>query len=118
MIKRHILNLTTDSSGNASGSTPAINGFLESIRYIKNNFTDGVDFTVTIPGLAAVNLWVESNVNASAQRFPRSAAHDSTGTAITGAWPRFALAGDVVTVAVASGGDTHSGQFEIITSDC
>ena len=42
------------------------------IQYVKTDYTDGVDFTITTE-TTGQTLWTESNVNAAAVKAPRQA---------------------------------------------
>lgn len=115
----HSVALTTDASGDATGYTEAVNGPIHTVRYVKGDFADGVDFTVTLERTGEA-VWSESDVNASATRAPRQATHGVDGSAslyaATGE-PVEALivaANDRIKVVVASGGDTKSGTVHFI----
>lgn len=110
------LSITTDSSGDGSATTPVLNGLLRRIAYVKTDFADGVDFTLT-DGFGTT-LLTGTNVNASAAYHPRQATHGADGSASL-----YAASGEPVesdypvsgtlTVTVSSGGDTKSGTFHI-----
>lgn len=117
-IRRFVVPVTVDASGDATAYSPVLSGSLISFRYVKDDFADGVDFTITAEDTGET-LWAESNVNASATRHPRAATHStagaaslyaSGGTAVNG---KIALSQDRVKIVVASGGNATSGTFHI-----
>lgn len=114
--------ITTDSSGNATAYIGPLSGYLNQIRYIKTDFADGVDFTVTSENTGQT-LWGENDVNAAAQRQPRMPTHSTAGVAALYASggvavnDRIALANDRIKIVIGSGGNTKSGQFEVIVDD-
>lgn len=119
-IQRFSKTVTTDGSGDATAYTDPVNGFLEQVRYVKTDFADGVDFTITSEDTGET-LWAESNVNASATRAPRQASHGTDGAAAL-----YAAAGAAVNdkiavsgrikIVIAAGGDTKTGAFHFTTS--
>lgn len=117
-VRRFVVSVTTDSSGDATAYTPKCSGRLISIRYVKTDFTDGVDFTITAE-TSGETLWTESNVNASATRHPRAATASTAGAASlyasggTAVNDKIGLADDRVKIVVGSGGDTHTGTFHV-----
>jgi hypothetical protein len=121
-IRKFTVPLVTNSSGAATAYSPYLSGFIESIQYVKTDFADGVDFTITAEGTGET-LWTQSNVNAATVTRPRAATHStagvaalyaSGGTAVNG---RIALARDRVKFVVAQGGDTKNGAFVITVDD-
>lgn len=117
-IRRFEVPVLTDGSGDAVAYSPKLSGKVHSIRYIKTDFTDGVDFVIT-SDVAGETIWSESNVNASATRYPRAPTHSTAGAASLYAAAgeavndRIAVGDDRVKIVVSSGGDTKAGTFEI-----
>lgn len=117
--ERHEVPLTTDASGDATGYTPVITGRILGVRYVKDDFADGVDFEITLEATGET-VWDEDNVNASATRSPRQATHSTAGVAALYASGGEAVGGyivaanDRVKIVVANGGDTKSGTFHVI----
>jgi len=120
--ERHILKLTTDADGAATGYTPPVSGRVLEIHYVKpaaDGFEDGVGFTITAEATGE-NLWVESPVNASTVRRPRAPTHASTGTPSLYAAlgepveNAIALANDRVKIVIDTGGDKKSGTFHVV----
>lgn len=117
--RRLSLTLTTDASGDATGFTNVANGRIYTAIYAKDDFADGVDFTITLEDTGET-VWTESDVNASAVRAPRQPTHASDGTAslFAGAGEPvedyIVAADDRIKVVVASGGNATSGTFHFI----
>lgn len=120
-VRTYSATVTTDGSGNATAYVPIRSGYIESIQYVKNNYTDGVDFTITAEATGE-NIWTQTNVNASVTVRPRTATHTTAGVAATydgtrATLDRIALGGDRVKIVLAQGGASHSGTFKITTDD-
>lgn len=119
-IQRFSATVTTDVSGDATDYAGPVNGFLEQVRYVKDDFANGVDFTITSEDTGET-LWSESNVDASATRAPRQASHGTDGAASlfaaggTAVTDKIAVSGRIKIV-IAAGGDTKSGTFHFTTS--
>lgn len=116
------VDVTTAADGTAEAYSPYLSGHLESIHYVKDDFADGVDFTITAEATGE-SLWTEDTVNASAVRRPRAPLHSQAGVALVytsdnnAQVGRIALSRDRVKIAIAQGGDTKSGQFLIVVSE-
>lgn len=124
--KRHLVTVTTDSDGNGTGYTSGvINGRVISVQYVKDGgsdaYADGVDVIVSGESTGAI-VWDEDDVNASCIRHPKAASYLNTsgaamlfaagGTAVPA---DVVIAGERIKVAIASGGDTKTGTFYIVT---
>lgn len=118
-IRRFVVPVTVDPSGDATEYSPHLSGNLHSIRYVKDDFADGVDFTITAEDTGET-LWTEEDVNASKSCYPRAATHSQAGAAAlyasggTAVNDRVALGTDRIKIVVASGGNATSGTFHII----
>lgn len=118
-VERHIVTIATDAAGDGTGYTPVLNGRILAIHYVKNDYANGVDFTITAEATGET-IWQESNVNASTSRAPRQATHATDGTASLYAAAGepvedyIALAEDRVKIVVAQGGNTKSGTFHVV----
>lgn len=118
-VRRIAVAVTTDASGAATVFSDAIAyGLLSQIRYVKTDFADGVDFTITAEATGET-LWAQSDVNASATVAPRQATHTTAGVAAVyaaadGVMDKIAIANDRVKIVVASGGDTKTGTFHFV----
>lgn len=106
---------TTDGAGAATVYTDAVNGLLASIQYVKTDYADGVDFTITEEDTGAA-LWSGTDVNAATTVAPRMATHSTAGAAALYAAGGTAV-NDMIPVAgrikivIAQGGATKTGQF-------
>ncbi len=63
MIRRETVTITVDGSGDGSGYTPVMSGRINQIRYVKTDYANGVDFTITLEATGET-VWTEENVNA------------------------------------------------------
>lgn len=111
--------VTTDAGGDATAYTPVVTGKLAQIRYVKNDYAVGVDFTITAEATGET-LWAQSDVNASATVAPRQATHSTAGVAAlyagggTAVLDKIALANDRIKIVVAQGGNAKSGTFHFV----
>ena len=116
--QRHVVDITTIADQSGEGYTPPVTGKLIDIQYIKDDFTNGVDFTVSGEDTGR-QFWRQDNVDASAVVAPRQPTHDYTGTASLYAGQGepvedyFVLDNERIKVAVATGGASKGGQFLI-----
>ena len=120
--RRFVVNVTTASDGSYTGYSPYLSGKLCQIEYVKTNFTDGVDFTITAEATGAT-LWTETNVNAAKVCAPRIATHSNAGVAAlyasggTAVNDKYVLGRDRVKIVIASGGNATTGAFHIVVED-
>ena len=120
--RRFIVDVTTASDGSATAYSPYLSGEIVQISYIKTDFADGVDFTITGEAIGQT-LWAESNVNAAKNCFPREAIHSTAGVAAlyaaggTSVNDRIALSRDRVKIVIAQGGNTKTGTFHVVVKD-
>ncbi len=120
-MRRYKVSVTTAADGSATAYTPRVAGEIHSIHYVKGDFADGVDFTITSEATGE-SLWAESNVNASAVRYPRQATHSNAGVASlfasggTAVQARAAVASDRVKIAIAQGGNAKTGVFHVLVA--
>lgn len=118
-IRKFRVPVTTASDGSATAYSPYLSGLIHSIQYVKTDFADGVDFTITVDGTGET-IWTESNVNAAVVKAPRQATHTTAGVASlyasggTAVQERVAVSRDRVKIVIAQGGDTKSGVFNIL----
>lgn len=121
-IRKFVVPVTTASDGSATAYSPYLSGYLHQIQYVKTDFADGVDFTITADATGET-LWTESNVNAAAIRAPRQATHSTAGAAAlyasggTAVNDRIALSRDRVKIVIAQGGNVKTGSFTILVDD-
>lgn len=117
--ERHVVSVTTAADGSATAYSPVLTGKLSQIRYVKTDFADGVDFTITAEATGE-SLWAQSDVNASATVAPRQATHSVAGVAAlyagggSAVLDKIALASDRIKIVIASGGNAKSGAFHFV----
>lgn len=102
--------VTVDASGDADVDIGPFRGWLERIIYTKDDFANGVDFTITDEDTGRT-IWTEANVNSSKTVYSSDLVQD-TGGSNTTQYDRIWIKGDV-NVVVAQGGNATSGTFEI-----
>jgi hypothetical protein len=122
MIRRFSVPVTTNAGGAATAYTPFLSGYIHSIEYLKTDFADGVDFTITGEATGRT-IWAESDVNAAKVCNPRAPTHSTAGVAAlfasggTAVNDRVALSRDRVKIVIAQGGNTKSGAFVVTVDD-
>ena len=121
-MRRYVVTVTTASDGTATAYSPrGVNGVIQQIEYVKTDFANGVDFTITGEA-TGVNLWTESDVNASAVRAPRQPTHSQAGVASlyasggTAVQAPIGLSNDRVKIVIAQGGNAKVGTFHILVA--
>lgn len=118
-MRRFKVTVTTDGSGNATAFTPRLAGKVHQIEYVKTDFANGVDFAITSEA-TGLNLWTQSDVNASAVVAPRMPSHSQVGAALlyaaggTAVAVPPALGNDRVKIAIAQGGAAKTGVFHFL----
>lgn len=118
-MRRYEVDVTTAADGSATAYSPRIRGKIHQIEYVKVDFADGVDFTITGES-TGIGLWTESNVNAATARAPRQPTHSQAGAAAlyasggVGVNDKIAIVADRVKIVIAQGGNAKSGTFVIM----
>lgn len=118
-MKRYKVTVTTASDGTATAYTPRLAGELDSIQYVKTDFADGVDFTITDEATGE-SLWTDTNINASEVVRPRAPIHDQAGAARlyasggTAVSSKIALANSRIKIVIAQGGNAKVGTFHFL----
>lgn len=121
-IRRFPITVTTAADGSATAYSPYLSGYINAIEYVKTDYADGVDFTITGEATGQT-IWTESNVNAAKVCLPRAATHTTAGVAAlyaaggTAVLDRIALGRDRVKIVLAQGGATKTGVFHIVVDD-
>lgn len=116
--RRFVVPVTVNASGDATAYSPVLSGDLISIRYVKDTFANGVDFTIAAEDTGET-IWAEENVNASATRYPRAGTASTAGAASlfaaagTAVNDKISLSQDRVKIVVAQGGNATAGTFHI-----
>lgn len=120
-LTRHVVDVATIADGSGTGYTPAVSGFVRTIRYVKDGTTPyaaGVDVTITaeISGAAIATL---TNLDATGTYQPRVATHDTVGAAAlyaaggTAVNDLIPVAQERIKIVIAAGGDTKTGRFHV-----
>lgn len=121
-MRRYKVTVTTAADGTTTAYSPRLSGNVQQIEYVKdgsNPYAAGVDFTITGEA-SGVNLWTQSDVNASAIVAPRQPTHTAAGAALlyaaggTAASDKIGLGNDRVKIVLAQGGATKVGAFHIV----
>ena len=116
-IARHVLEIVTDSSGDATAFTPHVDGIIQAIRYIDGDFDTGGTITITADK-SGLDVLAVANTSADGTYYPRAAAQNTTagelnyGSATGAPIPTgIPVAGESLKVVVANGGDSASGTL-------
>jgi len=121
-IRRFEVTVTTASDGSATAYSPYLSGYLVSAQYVKTDYADGVDFTITAEANGQA-IWSESDVNAAVTKAPRLAVHTIAGAAALYAsggvavLDKIALGRDRIKIVLAQGGNTKTGKFVFLVDD-
>lgn len=114
--------LTTAADGSSTAYSNAVKGRLLAIRYVKpaaGGFDNASTMTVTLETTGQA-VWAESNVDASASRYPRVATHGITGVAAlyaaagTAVNDYIAIANERIKIVIASGGNAKNATFYFV----
>lgn len=121
-MRRYKVPITTAADGSATAYSPRVAGKIHSLHYVKTDFADGVDFTITAE-VTGESILAKSDVNASAVFYPRAATHTQAGVAAlyasggTAVSDKIAIASDRVKITIAQGGNAKSGAFHILVDE-
>ncbi len=104
--------ITTAADGSSTDYTPVVSGKeIASIRYVKTDFADGVDFVITTEKDGREVL-TDSNVNASETWYPTPVGNTpGTGAVLATLVPSVTVGHSRIKVVTAAGGDTKSGTI-------
>jgi len=125
MMKRYKVTITTAADGTAIGYTPQVKGKIHQIEYVKdgvNGYATGVDFAIT-GEKTGVNIWTQTNVDASVVVAPRMPTHSQAGVASlfatggTAVQERIGIAADRVKISLAQGGNAKVGVFHVLVDE-
>lgn len=102
--------VTTDASGDSTDYTEVLDGVILDVRYVKTDFEDTVDFTVTAETtgkavLTVTNVTASTTWHITAQQVDTSAADALYG--------RVGIGNERLKIVTAGGGDSKSGTFYI-----
>jgi hypothetical protein len=116
-LKRHSVTVTTDTSGDATEYTNVLTGRLINIIYTKDDYAVDVDFAIT-GETTGLDIWTESDVNATKTVSPRQPTHTQAGvvndTAGDVLLADIYLAQERIKIVIDEGGNEKSGTFDII----
>jgi len=108
--------VTTNSSGAATAYTPALNGVVRSVRYIKptsGGLDGGADIDI-VTDKGAVVVWDKDNLAASTVIYPMVPAQDNTGADVVGSYAPIPVCDERIKITVANGGNAGAGTFEFL----
>ena len=108
--------VVTDESGDAIAYTPALNGMVRSVQYIKPT-SGGLDNDSDIDIVTdkgAVVVWDKDNLAASTVIYPMVQAQDNTGTDVAGSYAPIPVCDERIKITVANGGNAGAGTFEFL----
>ena len=110
-MKKVIINVTVNSSGDGSAFGKSVVGALYAVQLIDGTFADGVDVTITAEqGDLSIPLLVKADFNANSIYYPRVLeALNTDGTAL--ATHTMPLVAGRPKVLIAAGGNATSGSF-------
>ena len=113
-ITRVSVPVVTSALGAAVVYTPALNGVVRSVRYIKptsGGLDAGSDIDI-VTDKGAVVVWDKDDLNTSAVIYPMVPAHDNTGTLVEGSYAPIPVCDERIKITVANGGNAGTGTFE------
>ena len=120
-VRREVVDITTDGSGDATGYTGVVDGLIQAIRYVAdgtNPYANTADFTITTETSGQAVL-TATNVAASATYMPRAATVDVSNAASLYAAggaavnDRIPVGAERVKIVIVQGGATKSGRFYV-----
>lgn len=110
--------MTTAADGSATVYSPVVTGRVLAIRYVKDSFDNGHDFTATLDSTGQ-SIMVGTDVNASTTYYPRVPVQDEAGADATLDGTRkmrepVVAANDRVKIVVAQGGNAKAGSYIVV----
>lgn len=120
--RKFTVTAVSDGAGAATAYSPYVSGYIDTIQYVKTDYTDGVDITVTAEATGEA-IWAGTNVNVATVVRPRAATHSTAGVALVYAAAgsavndRIGLGRDRVKIVIAQAGAAHTGAFVITVGD-
>ena len=121
-VRRFVVPAVVAADGTGTFYSPYLSGNIEAIQYVKTDYANGVDFTITAE-TTTETIWTESDVNAAVIKHPRAATHSTAGVAAlyagggTAVNSKVVLSRDRVKIVIAQGGTSTTGSFTITVSD-
>jgi len=108
--------VVTDESGDAVVYTPALNGMVRSVQYIKpaeGGLDNNSDIDI-VTDKGAVVVWDKDNLAASTVIYPMVQAQDNAGTDVAGSYAPIPVCDERIKITVANGGNAGAGTFEFL----
>lgn len=108
--------VVTDESGDAVVYTPALNGMIRSVRYIKpaeGGLDAGSDIDI-VTDKGAVVVWDKDNLAASAVIYPMVPAQNNKGADVAGSYAPIPVCDERIKITVTNGGSALAGTFEFL----
>ena len=108
--------VVTDESGDAVVYTPALNGIIRSVQYIKpaeGGLDNDSDIDI-VTDKGAVVVWDKDNLAASAVIYPMVPAQDNKGADVAGSYAPIPVCDERIKITVANGGNAGAGTFEFL----
>ena len=115
-ITRVSVPVVTSALGAAVVYTPALNGVVRSVRYIKptsGGLDAGSDIDI-VTDKGAVVIWDKDDLAASAVIYPMVQAQDNTGADVAGSYAPIPVCDERIKITVANGGNAGAGTFEFL----
>ena len=106
----------TNSEGAAVAYTPALNGVVRSVQYIKpaeGGLDAGSDIDI-VTDKGAVVVWDKDNLAASTVIYPMIQAQSTAGVDISGFYVPIPVCDERIKITVANGGNALAGTFEFL----
>lgn len=117
--ERHSIAFTTHSSAGTATVYSAVDvtGRILQVQYVKTDMSDGATITIT-GNTSGIPIMAITGMNASATHLPRRAITSEAGAAVTydstqTVHEAVVLAQEKIKIAIASGGNSTSGEFLI-----
>ena len=115
-LTRISVSVVTDESGDAVVYTPALNGMVRSVQYIKpaeGGLDNNSDIDI-VTDKGAVVVWDKDNLAASTVIYPMVQAQDNAGTDVAGSYAPIPVCDERIKITVANGGNAGAGTFEFL----
>jgi len=108
----HVEAVTLSAGGALNLDIGHVSGIIKEIIYTKDDFTNGVDFTIT-GKTTGKTIWTESNVDASKTVRPIAPRHSTAGVASALSEAELPV-DEPINITIASGGNATKGTFTFI----
>ena len=121
-LERHEVTIAVDASGDGTGYTPVVSGFVRAIRYVPDGtvpYDTGADVTVTGDVSGIPILTVTNTGTVALSLYPRAATAGVTNTAAlyaaggTAILDLIPVSSERIKIVVAQGGTSKTGKFHV-----